>query len=100
MEHIRRLQHLALDQDNNIVDIKNTEDNKKYYCPYCHKEMITKRGAIREWHFAHKTPSDKCLLLEFTLQNPVTKKPSFFSQIAQRVPTGTYLQSFNVSTNF
>ena len=31
MEHIRRLQHLALDQDNNIVDIKNTEDNKKYY---------------------------------------------------------------------
>lgn len=55
MEHIRRLQHLALDQDNNIVDIKNTEDNKKYYCPYCHKEMIIKRGAIREWHFAHKT---------------------------------------------
>ena len=54
MEHIRRLQHLALDQDNNIVDIKNTEDNKKYYCPFCHKEMITKRGAIREWHFAHK----------------------------------------------
>lgn len=54
MEHIRGLQHLALDQDNNIVDIKNTEDNKKYYCPYCHKEMITKRGAIREWHFAHK----------------------------------------------
>ena len=55
MEHIRRLQHLALDQDNNIVDIKNTEDNKKYYCPFCHKEMITKCGAIREWHFAHKT---------------------------------------------
>lgn len=55
MEPIRRLQHLALDQDNNIVDIKNTEDNKKYYCPFCHKEMITKRGAIREWHFAHKS---------------------------------------------
>ena len=54
MEHIRRLQHLALDQYNNIVDIKNTEDNKKYYCPFCHKEMITKRGSIREWHFAHK----------------------------------------------
>lgn len=54
MNHSRRLQHLALDQFDNIVDIQNTEDNKKYYCPYCRKEMITKRGDIREWHFAHK----------------------------------------------
>ena len=54
MDHSHQLQHLALDQDNNIVDIRNTEDNKKYYCPYCRKEMITKRGNIREWHFAHK----------------------------------------------
>ncbi len=27
-----KYQHFALDQDNNIVDIKNTVDNNKYYC--------------------------------------------------------------------
>ncbi len=53
-----KYQHFALDQDNNIVDIKNTVDNNKYYCPNCHAKMILKRGQIRQWHFAHKT--NKC----------------------------------------
>ncbi len=53
-------QHFALDVSNNIIDIKNTNgsDGQRYFCPYCHKEMITKRGNIRQWHFAHKT--SKC----------------------------------------
>ena len=59
MDHSHRLQHLALDQDSNIVDIKNTEDNKTYYCPYCKKDMITKKGDIREWHFAHKPEKEE-----------------------------------------
>ena len=53
-------QHYALDINNNIIEISNTNDLEvhQYYCPYCHKEMIAKRGNIRQWHFAHKT--DKC----------------------------------------
>ena len=39
-----KYQHFALDQDNNIVDIKNTVDNNKYYCPNCHAKMILKRA--------------------------------------------------------
>lgn len=54
MEHSHRQQHLALAPEGNIIHIKDAENKKKYYCPFCHKEMITKRGAIREWHFAHK----------------------------------------------
>ena len=55
--------NVNIDQDkfkgfNNIVDIKNTVDNNKYFCPSCNTEMILKRGQIRQWHFAHKT--DKC----------------------------------------
>lgn len=56
--HSHKYQHFALDQNNNLVDIKNTLDNHKYFCPCCHEEMILKRGQIRQWHFAHKT--DKC----------------------------------------
>ena len=58
VKHSHKYQHFALDQDNNIVDIKNTVDNNKYFCPSCNTEMILKRGQIRQWHFAHKT--DKC----------------------------------------
>lgn len=60
MQHSHKLQHFALDDSSNIIDIKNTNDadGHRYFCPFCHKEMITKRGNIRQWHFAHK--SDKC----------------------------------------
>ena len=58
MQHSHKYQHFALDANNNIVDIKNVHDNQRYFCPHCHREMITKRGNIRQWHFAHKT--DKC----------------------------------------
>lgn len=56
--HSNKYQHFALDQNNNIVDIKNAIENKKYFCPSCNTEMILKRGKIRQWHFAHK--ADKC----------------------------------------
>lgn len=60
MQNTRNYQHFALDENNNIIDIKNINDvyDHQYFCPYCHNEMITKRGNIRQWHFAHKT--DKC----------------------------------------
>jgi len=53
MQHSHRYQHFALDASNNIVDIKNVHDDQQYFCPHCHKEMITKRGKIRQWHFAY-----------------------------------------------
>lgn len=60
MHHSLKYQHFALDENQNIIDIQHTEDvrEQEYFCPHCHKEMIAKRGNIRQWHFAHK--SDKC----------------------------------------
>lgn len=60
MKHSNKYQHYALDVNNNIINIRDTlkTKNEEYFCPHCHKEMITKRGNIRQWHFAHKT--DKC----------------------------------------
>ncbi len=60
MQHSHSFQHFALDANNNLVSIQHTDnmDNQQYFCPHCHKEMIAKRGNIRQWHFAHK--SDKC----------------------------------------
>lgn len=52
-------QRFALNDSNEIVDITNSSLScGKYICPYCHSEMIAKRGKIRHWHFAHK--SEKC----------------------------------------
>lgn len=58
--YTHKYQHFALDINNNIIDIRDTDDlnNRQYFCPYCRKEMIPKRGNIRQWHFAHKV--DKC----------------------------------------
>lgn len=60
MQHSQKYQHFALDENNNIIDIRNTYNvsEQQYFCPHCHNEMIAKRGNIRQWHFAHKT--DKC----------------------------------------
>lgn len=60
MEHSHRYQHFALDTNGNLVDIRHTAamDEKIYFCPHCHQEMITKRGNVRQWHFAHK--ANKC----------------------------------------
>lgn len=59
MKHLHTYQHFALNADNCIVNIRNVDNaNEHYYCPYCHNEMIAKRGDIRRWHFAHKV--DKC----------------------------------------
>lgn len=54
-KHSHKYQHYALDQTNNIVDIKNAINYNKYFCPCCKSEMILKCGQIRQWHFAHKT---------------------------------------------
>ena len=53
----------ALDESGILVhinDVRN-ENGKKYYCPFCHGEMIRKYGnGGRLPHFAHKVNTDKC----------------------------------------
>ena len=57
-----RNQHYALDGNGNIVSIYDLgqKTSQKYYCPYCHQEMISRRGKCREWHFAHKVDAKNC----------------------------------------
>lgn len=52
MEH--KYQHYALDENQNLVNIKEAVKNQKYFCPSCKSEMILKQGNIRKHHFAHK----------------------------------------------
>lgn len=55
--------HFAFDEHKlHLVNIQSAANNrgKKFYCPYCKQEMITKCGAKRRWHFAHKVLSDRC----------------------------------------
>lgn len=60
MQQSHDLQRFALDANNYIIDIQNTNksEDRQFFCPHCHKELIPKRGAIRQWHFAHK--KDRC----------------------------------------
>lgn len=44
----------ALDYNDNRVHIDDTHSNQEYYCPYCGAPLITRKGDIRQHHFAHK----------------------------------------------
>ena len=37
------------------VHIDETHSNQEYYCPYCGSPLITKKGGVRQHHFAHKS---------------------------------------------
>lgn len=58
IQHSNRYQHFALDMNGSLIEIHRVNEGQQYFCPHCHKEMISKCGKIRQWHFAHKT--DKC----------------------------------------
>lgn len=45
---------LAVDYNDNRVHIDETHSNQEYYCPYCGAPLTTKKGEIRQHHFAHK----------------------------------------------
>ncbi len=45
---------IANDYNDNRVYIDDTHSNQEYYCPYCGAPLITKKGEIRQHHFAHK----------------------------------------------
>lgn len=44
----------AVDHNDNRVHINDTISKLTYYCPCCGTELITKKGEIRQHHFAHK----------------------------------------------
>lgn len=44
----------AKDYNDNRVHIFNTHSNQEYYCPTCGATLITRKGDIRQHHFAHK----------------------------------------------
>ena len=50
----------ALDKDQCLINIEDAQKGNEYFCPCCGKVMITKQGAIRKWHFAHKGSLDNC----------------------------------------
>lgn len=51
----KRLQHLALDENGKLIDVRDiTDRDKPYYCPSCKQVMIARMGSQRKWHFAHK----------------------------------------------
>ena len=43
----------ANDYNDNRIHIDETQSNQTYYCPYCGAPLITKKGDIRQHHFAH-----------------------------------------------
>lgn len=44
----------AFDYYDNRTHIDDTQSNKEYFCPYCGAPLITKKGDVRQHHFAHK----------------------------------------------
>ena len=44
----------AIDYNDNRVHIDETHSNQEYYCPYCGAPLTTKKGDVRQHHFAHK----------------------------------------------
>ena len=44
----------AVDYNDNRVHIDETHSNQEYYCPYCGAPLTTKKGEVRQHHFAHK----------------------------------------------
>ena len=44
----------AYDHNSNRVHIDDTKSNEEYYCPYCGETLITRKGDLRQHHFAHK----------------------------------------------
>ena len=47
------MMQIAHDYNDNRVHIDDTKSNQSYYCPYCGVPLVTKKGNIRQHHFAH-----------------------------------------------
>ena len=54
MDRRYRYMLFAVDYNDNRVHVDETNSNQEYYCPYCGAPLTTKKGEIRQHHFAHK----------------------------------------------
>lgn len=52
--------YIALDENHKRITIENAKKGNKYYCTECKAEVITKKGKVREHHFAHKNEQTSC----------------------------------------
>ena len=73
----------AKSEDGQTVTINDVDktDSKKYYCPICGSEVISKQGDIMSWHFAHIDKS-KCSseqMIHFWVKNELLKIGESFS---------------------
>lgn len=50
----------GLHHDGHPVSILDAVKGEKYTCINCGKPLIAKQGAVRKWHFAHKTNTSNC----------------------------------------
>lgn len=44
----------ALKDSNRLVRADQAQATKKYYCPFCHEQVILRKGPFYQSHFAHK----------------------------------------------
>lgn len=50
---------IAIDKFDRRVEIDDSLKGERYFCPICQKEVVTKKGATRNHHYAHKSTKSK-----------------------------------------
>lgn len=51
--------YVAKDVNGNKVNIKDAINGEKYFCECCNKEVIQRKGKVKEWYFCHKSEDIK-----------------------------------------
>ena len=51
---------VAYVQPHEAVHIKDAQRGRPHFCFGCHREMVIRRGPVRQWHFAHKAGFVQC----------------------------------------
>lgn len=49
---------VAFDKNNNFIYASDAIKGNEYFCPYCHENLILRKGKIVSPHYAHKVDSD------------------------------------------
>ena len=50
----------ARSESNRAVHVRKSLKGHPYQCFGCSAPMVARQGSIRQWHFAHKPPFDRC----------------------------------------
>ena len=66
---------IAYDENNNLINIKDAQNKKKYKCIDCNNIIIPKKGNIKKHHFSHfiknkcSNESNKHILAKYLIQH-------------------------------